>query len=403
MCEHGQYVQPATSDQRPATITMLRIGIVAGEPSGDYLGADLIREIQKQVPDVRIEGIAGPQLQAAGCKLLFPMEKLAVMGLIEVVGRYIELVRIRRQLIEHFHANPPDLFIGIDAPDFNLGLEESLHALGIKTVHYVSPSVWAWRSSRIHRIKRAVDLMLVLFPFELPVYQKHRVPVQFVGHPLADRIPPEHDKAIARAGLGLPATGNIIAIMPGSRNTELDKMLPVQLETAKWCSHQRADLIFITSVLTAEARQYAGKVRDNICPDRTAVDLRIYQDRAHEVLASADVALLTSGTVTLEALLFKLPMVVGYRVNWLTYQIFRALVQVKFAALPNLLADKQLVAEFLQYECVPQKMGTELLRLLDDSAYTDNLKQQFSIIRTRLQQNAGAKAATAVLSLMPKP
>ncbi len=381
---------------------MLRIGIVAGEPSGDFLAADLIREIRKQIPDVLVEGIGGPQMQAAGCSVLFPMEKLAVMGLLEVAGRYFELVGIRNRLIVHFQSFPPDVFIGVDAPDFNLGLEATLHAQGVKTVHYVSPSVWAWRSYRIKKIKHAVDLMLVLFPFEQQIYRQHRIRVEFVGHPLADRIMPDLDKSIARTKLGLPDAGKFIAIMPGSRKTELDKMLPVHLETAKWCSGRRADLTFITSVLTEEASQYVDVIRSRICPVPTNVNLHVYQDRAHEVLAAADVALLTSGTVSLEAMLFNLPMIVAYRMHWITYHIIRGLVKVKFAALPNLLADRQLVPEFLQNDCQPQKMGVELLRLLDDSTQADELKRQFGSIRRSLQLNAGNRAATAVLSLLTK-
>ena len=379
---------------------MLCIGIVAGEPSGDYLAADLIRAIRQRIPDVRFEGIGGPQMQTEGCSILFPMEKLAVMGLSEVAGRYFELLGIRNNLIKHFQSNLPDIFIGVDAPDFNLSLEASLHAQGVKTVHYVSPSVWAWRSYRIKKIKRTVDLMLVLFPFEQQIYKQHGIAVEFVGHTLADQIKPGHDKAIVRKNLGLPLTGKLIAIMPGSRKTELDKMLSVYFETARWCSEQCADLVFITSVLSKEAVQLVDSVRHSA--GFGSVHLHVFQNRSHEVLAAADVALLTSGTITLEAMLFSLPMVVAYRVNWLTYYIFRALVKVKFASLPNLLADKALVAEFLQADCQPEKMGAELLRLLDDTTHTDVLKQQFESISKSLQRDSGTRAASAVLSLLDK-
>lgn len=378
---------------------MLRIGIVAGEPSGDYLAADLIRELRLRVPDVLIEGIGGPQMQAAGCSILFPMEKLAVMGLIEVAGRYLELVGIRNKLLKHFKTTPPDVFIGVDAPDFNLGLEASLHAHGIKTVHYVSPSVWAWRQYRIHKIKQAVDLMLVLFPFEKKIYQQYQIPVCLVGHPLADRIKPDNDKADARRKLGLPVGGKVIAIMPGSRKSELDRMLNTHLQTAHWCHSRRDDLIFITSVLDESARLRVETAAAGIRETSERFKLHVYQDRAHDVLAAADVALLTSGTISLEAMLFDLPMVVAYRLHWLSYFIIRALVTVKFAALPNLLAGKLLVPEFLQQHSQPGKMGEELLRLLASSDNNAGLKREYSLIRNSIRLNAGATAAAAVLSL----
>jgi len=378
---------------------MLRIGIVAGEPSGDYLAADLIRELRLRVPDVLIEGIGGPQMQAAGCSILFPMEKLAVMGLIEVAGRYLELVGIRNKLLKHFKTTPPDVFIGVDAPDFNIGLEASLHANGIKTVHYVSPSVWAWRQYRIHKIKQAVDLMLVLFPFEQKIYQQYGIPVCLVGHPLADRINPVHDKADARTRLGLPVGGKVIAIMPGSRKSELDRMLDIHLQTAQWCNSRRDDLIFITNVLDESARLRVETAAARICGDNERFKLHVYQDRAHDVLAAADIALLTSGTISLEAMLFDLPMVVAYRLHWLSYLIIRALVTVKFASLPNLLAGKLLVPEFLQKHCQPEKMGVALLGQLASGDNNAELKREYSQIRNSLRLNAGATAADAVLSL----
>lgn len=378
---------------------MLRIGIVAGEPSGDYLAADLIRQIRQRIPDVEIEGIGGPLLSAVGCKLLYPMEKLSVMGLVEVAGSYLELAGIRRNLIEHFRQSPPDIFIGVDAPDFNLELEAQLHDSGIRTVHYVSPSVWAWRQYRIHKIKRAVDLMLVLFPFEMSIYREHMIPVSFVGHPLADRILVNPDRHAARQRLGLDPTARIIAIMPGSRKSEIERMLTIQLQTASWTADRHPELVFITSVLTDQARGIVERITHAMRPQ---IPLHIYQDRTDDVLAAADLALLTSGTITLEAMLHNLPMVVGYRVHWLTYRILRLLVRAKFAALPNLLADKPLVAEFLQYDCQPEVMGAELIRLLENNHVREELLASYAQIRSTLQQHAGARAATAVLSLLEK-
>ena len=374
---------------------MLRIGIVAGEASGDLLAADLIESIKKQVPDVVVEGVGGPRMQAAGCNILYSSDLLAVMGLVEVAGKYFQLVKIRNSLIEHFRKYSPDVFIGVDAPDFNLGLEQALHNHGIKTVHYVSPSVWAWRSYRVKKIKKAVDLMLVLFPFEQEIYRQHRIAVEFVGHPLADQIATDSDKQRARKNLGLPAGRKIVAIMPGSRQTEIDRMLPLLLETASWCSGQRNDLLFVTSVLSEKTVRHIEKMSS-----RFSVELQIYHDRSHEVLAAADAALLTSGTVTLEAMLFNLPMLVAYRINWLSYLIIRALVKVEYAALPNLLAGKRVVAEYLQAECEPEVMGQELLSLLDNDATADRQKQEFNSIHWTLRLNAGDRAAASVLSLL---
>ncbi len=378
---------------------MLRIGIVAGEPSGDYLAADLIRQIRQRIPDVEIEGVGGPLMLAAGCKLLYPMEKLSVMGLVEVAGSYLELVGIRRNLIKHFQQSPPDIFIGVDAPDFNLELEAQLHSSGIRTVHYVSPSVWAWRQYRIHKIKRAVDLMLVLFPFEMSIYRGHKIPVSFVGHPLADRIAVNPDQNAARQRLGLDPAARIIAIMPGSRKSEIERMLTIQLQTVSWCAGRHPELVFITSVLTDQARRMVERITHAMRPQ---IPLHIYQDRTDDVLAAADLALLTSGTITLEAMLHNLPMVVGYRVHWLTYRILRMLIRAKYAALPNLLTDRPLVAEFLQYDCQPEAMGAELVRLLENSDVREALLQSYAQIRNTLQQHAGARAAMAVLSLLEK-
>jgi len=382
---------------------MLRIGIVAGEASGDYLAADLIRAIKQQCPALQVEGIGGPHLQAEGCRILYPSEKLAVMGLVEVAGRYFELSQIRRQLLKHFSNSPPDIFIGVDAPDFNLGLEKSLHAHGIKTAHYVSPSVWAWRQYRIRKIQKSIDLMLVLFPFEQHIYQQHQIPVTYTGHPLADKIAPRQDKSAARQQLGVPDTAKVIAIMPGSRQTELEKMLPLQLDTADWCHQQRNDLVFITSVLSDSALAYIKRVQQaRAVNGQNVVTLQVYQNQTHPVLAAADVALLTSGTITLEALLFNLPMVVAYRMHAISYAIIRAMVSARFAALPNLLADEQIVPEFLQQACQPDKMGQALLQLLENDEARNRQIQQFKLIRQTLQCDASARAAEAVLALTGK-
>ena len=373
---------------------MLRIGIVAGEASGDYLAADLIRRMREIRPDLIVEGIGGPRLQSVGCQILYPSAHLAVMGLTEVAGRYVQLRRIRAQLADYFRKSPPDVFIGVDAPDFNIGLEQVLHSAGIKTVHYVSPSVWAWRQYRIRKIKQSVDLMLTLFPFEAACYQKQGVPVAYVGHPLADRIDPETDRARWRHSLALPTDRKIVAVMPGSRYTELNRMLPVFLRTLSWCVENRNDLIFVAGALNEDTKDLIVRYQAKL--GLADLPLQVHINKTQEILAAADVALLTSGTITLEAMLNKLPMVVAYRMNWLSYRVIRAMVSVEFAAIPNLLAGKRLVAEYLQHACQPEAMGHELLRWLEDNSAVSQLTDEFQSIHMRLRQNASLRAAERI-------
>ena len=377
---------------------MLRVGIVAGEASGDLLAAELIKSLKSRSAEISFEGIGGSRMQNEGCKILVSYEKLAVIGLFEVAGRYLELLGIRNRLKKHFLSNRPDIFIGVDAPDFNLGLEHSMRQHGIKTVHYVSPSVWAWRGYRINKIKNSTDLMLVLFPFEKEIYQKNAIPVEYVGHPLADQIEIHQDKVSIRNDLNLDLDAKIVALMPGSRQSELERILPLQLQAAGICLEKRKDIVFVTSVLSEEA---AGKIKDIInalTPAYTGMKLKVFVDRARDVLAAADVGLVTSGTVTLEAMLCGLPMAVAYRINWLSARIIRLMVQVQFAALPNLLAGRQIVREFLQDDCVPEDMAAEIMRLLDsDDRYS--IKQIFDEIHQTLKMNASELAADAIIAL----
>lgn len=288
----------------------MRIGIVAGEASGDLLGAGLIRAIKQRLPDAVIEGIAGPAMIAQGCTALFPAEKLAVMGFVEVLGRYRELHGIRTQLIRHFLDNPPDVFIGIDAPDFNLGLERVLKEAGIPTVHYVSPSVWAWRQWRLRKIALSTDLMLTLFPFEAAFYEAYHVPVRFVGHPLAEMIPDVPDLQAARIKLGLPVLGDIVALLPGSRMSEVNALGLTFIHAAQWCAQHRPGVHFLAPLATADTRELFEQLVKTHAP---MLSITIIAGRSREVMAAADVVLLASGTATLEALLLKRPMVVAYR------------------------------------------------------------------------------------------
>lgn len=373
----------------------MRIAIVAGEASGDLLGAGLIQAVHARLPQVRFEGIAGPRMAAAGCEVLCPAERLAVMGLVEVLGRYLELAGVRRQLAARWIADPPDVFIGIDAPDFNLGLERRLKDHGIATVHYVSPSVWAWRQYRLRKIARSTDLMLTLFPFESAFYTAHNVPVRFVGHPLADVIPLEINQATARRALDLPANGEMIALLPGSRITEVGALAATFLATAAHCFAQRPGLRFLVPLATARTRQlFEAALRDH--PD---LPIHLYTGRAHEAMAAANAVLVASGTATLEALLLKRPMVVAYRQAPLTYAITKRLLRVPYVALPNLLAGQMLVPELLQDAAQPAALAAALLRYFTHPEEVNALQNSYKHIHHTLRRDASREAAAAVLDL----
>jgi len=374
----------------------MRVGIVAGEASGDALAAGLIRALQRRIPDLQVEGVGGEELRKSGCRILCPLDKLAVMGLFEVIGSWHELSRIRTRLIKHFRANPPDIFIGVDAPDFNLVLEEKLHSCGIPTVHYVSPSIWAWRGYRIRRIRRAVDLMLVLFPFEVDFYRHYNVPVSYVGHPLADSIPPQVDRIAARRNLGLDEHQPLVAIMPGSRRGELDRMLRPMLLTAAWCRRECADLGFACSLLTEEALVRVRRTQAALNPGKTPVAL--FRDRAREVMAAADVILLASGTVALEALLLKRPMVVTYKVNLLSYYLLRMLIRTEFVSLPNILAGEKIVPELLQRDCRPDRLGPALMAWLEEPARAAALAERFHSLHRELARDSDESGAQAIVA-----
>jgi len=373
---------------------MLRIGIVAGEVSGDLLGADLITALRKQRPDLEITGIGGPRLIEAGCNTLYPMEKLALMGIAEVLGRFPELWNIRRRLRDHFLAQRPDVFIGVDAPDFNFPLERALRSAGIKTIHYVSPSIWAWREYRLRAIARAVDLMLTVFPFENAWYEKYRIPVCFVGHPLARRIPLATDKTGARRKLGLPEGKTIIAIMPGSRKSELEKHVRIFLEAANWCSRNMDNLHFASSLTNARARSFFEYNAGMTSPQ---IPMSVYTDRSLEVMEAADVVLLASGTAALEAMLLKRPMVVGHKVSWLTWQIARRLVRLPYVSLPNVLAGRNIVPECLQHECTPENLGREILHWLQHPDEVRQLADEFTGLHRSIRADSDAILANAVL------
>ena len=386
--------EPGLPDTRQAP-RPLRIGIVAGEVSGDLLAAGLIRAIRELEPDALMEGVVGPQMATAGCQALGSIESLSVMGLSEVVGQLPRLVRLRRLLKAHFRRHPPDLFIGVDAPDFNLGLERALRHAGVRTVHLVSPSVWAWRRYRIYGIRRSVDLMLVMLPFEERIYREHAVPVAFIGHPLADRIPETVDREAARQQLGLAAKGPLIALLPGSRIREVQQLARPFLATAQWCLARRPDIQFVVPCANPAVRaRFEADMPARALPQMTLLD-----GQSHVALAAADIALLASGTATLEALLFRRPMVVAYRVSGLSYWLLRRLVRLAYYSLPNLLAGRHLVPEFIQGEVRPERMGPALMELLDAGSGNSELLQAFADVSRNLRRDADRRAARRVIEL----
>lgn len=372
----------------------MHIVLVAGELSGDLLGADLMAALREGCPQLRFSGIGGPAMQAQGLVSLAPLERLAVMGLVEVLRHLPGLIQLRRQLYQQITAHPPLAFIGIDAPDFNLGLERRLKAAGIPTVHYVSPSVWAWRPWRVKKIARAVDLMLTLFPFEAAFYQNHGVPVRYVGHPLADAIPLEApDPAAARFALKLPddwMDAPLVALLPGSREGEVTRLGPLFLATAHELYQRRSDLRFLLPAATPRLHERLTQLHTAHAPD---VPLILTQGQSQTVMAAADVVLLASGTATLEAMLLKRPMVVAYRVAPVTAWLARRLVKIPHFALPNLLAGRALVPEFIQDAATVENLGTAVLGWLEDRAACTQLAAEFMALHDQLRCDASRRAA----------
>lgn len=369
----------------------LRIALVAGEASGDILGSGLMQALKARHGDIEFIGVGGPRMQAEGLMPYFPMERLSVMGLVEVLGRLPELLSRRKRLIETLIAAKPDVFIGIDAPDFNLGVELKLRRAGIKTVHYVSPSVWAWRQKRVLKIREACDLMLTLFPFEAQFYDAHQVPVRFVGHPLADSIPMQADRMAVRRELDLPLDEPVIALLPGSRGGEVARLGELFLDAAERLRALRPGVRFVLPCASPERRAQLEQMlagRD--------LPLSLLDGRSHDALAACDAVLIASGTATLEALLYKRPMVVAYKVAPMTYRILRRLVKSPYVSLPNLLAERPLVPELLQDAATPEGLARALVPLIDGGqAQTEG----FDVIHRALRRDASSQAAEAVLKL----
>jgi lipid-A-disaccharide synthase len=377
----------------------LRVAIVAGEASGDILAAGLIRSLKLIYPDAQFEGIAGPKMQAQGCHSIFAMEELSVMGLVEVLSRIRRLLFVRKTLVKHFLANPPDVFIGVDAPDFNLGLELRLKNCGIKTIHYVSPTVWAWREKRIFKIARATNLVLSIFPFEKQIYDKHNIPCEFVGHTLADAIPLRPDQKAARAGLSVSITDKVLAILPGSRFSEVNLLLDIFMQSSLLLSEKIPNLKILIPVVNKERKK---QVEEFLRTHPIETDYRVVIGHSREVMIASDAVLLASGTATLEAMLCKRPMVAAYRMNTLTYQMMKRLYKAKYFALPNVLADELLVPELLQDEVTAEAIVEKLLPMFDaqDGSQQQRIHQRFEELHHLLRKDADSQAALAVSKLI---
>ena len=376
----------------------LRIALVAGEASGDLLGAGLVNELRQRFPDAEFAGVGGPQLRAAGLQAWHDCSELAVMGLAEVLRHLPRLLRLRRSLRQRLLAWRPDVFIGVDAPDFNLGLERQLKQAGIRTVHYVSPSVWAWREGRAAKIGRSADRVLCLFPMEPPIYQRHGVDARFVGHPLADTFAMEPDRSAARALFALDDGTPVLAVLPGSRLGEIQRLLPVFLDAARRVQQQRPGL----QVLVPAANAACREAIEACLGEARAENVRVVDGQAHAVMVASDVVLLASGTAALEAMLAKRPMVVGYRISALTYRLVMllGLMKVNRYSLPNVLANEPIVPELMQGDCTADKLSAAVMRWFDDPEACATLLPRYRYIHARLRLGASASAADAIADLL---
>ncbi|HZS67554.1 MAG TPA: lipid-A-disaccharide synthase [Burkholderiales bacterium] len=376
----------------------LRVGMVAGEASGDLLAAHLIGALKARAPAAAFAGIGGPRMAAQGFQTQFPMDKLSVRGYAEALRHYREIMGIRKNLARALIRERPDLFIGVDSSDFNLGLERQLKDAGIPAIHYVSPAVWAWRRWRVRRIARSVSHILVMFPFEEPLYRAAGVPVTYVGHPLADLIPLEPPKQEARAALRLPAGKLIIALLPGSRRSELEYMASAFVLAAHRFRQEVHDVHFVCPMVTRETREmFERAIHEN---ERTDLPLTLLFGHSHEALAAADLVLVASGTATLETALFKRPMVIAYRQSPITWALMRQMLYLPYVGMPNILAGERLVPELLQDQATPANLAGALLTLLRDTSAQRRQVERFHEFHELLRQNNAQKAADAVLSVV---
>ena len=375
----------------------MRVGVVAGEPSGDYLGAGLIEALSRRIPEIELVGVGGPLMERAGMKKLYDMERISVMGLDELLQSVRDILRIRRALYRYFLEQEISLFVGIDVPDFNLGLEGKLRQKGVTTVHYVSPTVWAWRGYRIRKIKRSVSHMLTLFPFEASYYERHGVPVDFVGHPIADQVDKDYDKAEIRAGLGMPTEGTrIAALLPGSRMIELQKLGELFIEVARELGRRIPDIRFVAPFANDETRSYFQSLLDK----NPGVRIDVVDGMSRTVIAASDAALLASGTAALEAALLRVPMVVTYKGSWVSAVLVRMLAHVDYFSMPNHLLDEPIVPEFFQADATVENLVGGMSRYLLDQEYSRTVSDSFGAIISALCCGANERAAEVVASLI---
>lgn len=370
---------------------MTTVGLIAGEASGDLLAAELITALKTRYPDLAFEGIVGPKMIAAGAKELASCERLSVNGYVEVIRHLPDLLKLRRQIVNHFIQQKPKVFIGIDAPDFNFGVEAKLKAAGIPAIHFVSPSIWAWRGERIKKIKQAVSHMLVMFPFEAEIYEKAGIPVTYVGHPLADRLPLEPDIEAARKQFGLEEDATVITLMPGSRRGEVKRLLPLMLETARRILQAKPDARFLMPAATDNLYQVMqAEVGKNDLP------VQVLQGQSHAAMTAADVVVLASGTATLEAALLKKPMVITYRVPKITYWLAKGKLYLPWVGLPNILLRRFAVPELLQDNATAEKLTEATLAWLNDPERCVQMKAEFRQLHETLRCNTSERIAEAM-------
>ena len=375
------------------------IGIVAGEASGDLLGSHLMAALKEVRPELQFVGIGGPKMQSVGMEILFPMEKLAVRGYVEVLRHYFEILSIRRKLRAYFRANPPDIFIGIDAPDFNLGLELALKQQGIPTIHYVSPSIWAWRGERIHKIKRAVTRILALFPHEPELYRQAGVPVDYVGHPLADMLPEQPKRAEMRETMRIPQHAKVFAFLPGSRQSEVKYLAHTFIETAQLILQQLPDARFLVPLVSRETRGIFEQALYDC--DAQELPITLLFGHAQDAMIAADGVLVASGTATLEAALVKRPMVITYRMPALSWWLMKRKSYQPYYGLPNILCERFVVPELFQEDATAENLTQALLNLINNPEAVMQIEEAFIALHRTLRQNTAQKAAAAILPYLP--
>ncbi|MEO7116992.1 MAG: lipid-A-disaccharide synthase [Caldimonas sp.] len=375
-----------------------RFAMVAGEASGDLLAGSLLKSLRARWPGLIAEGIGGPRMAEQGFDAWWPHDKLAVRGYVEVLGHFREILALRAQLLERLTTHKPDAFIGVDAPDFNLDVEIKLKAAGVKTIHFISPSIWAWRGKRIEKIGRAADLVLCVFPFEPEIYAKRKINAVYVGHPLASAIPFDVPRAASRAALGIDDEATVVALLPGSRRSEVQYIAPRLLAAAATMSRARPDLRFVVPVVTG-LRHAIEPLRKQYAPD---APITLLDGQAHEALAACDVALVASGTATLETALFKRPMVVVYAMHALTWQMGKRMNYQPWVSLPNILLREFAVPELLQGDATPAKISAAAFKWLDDPDAAESLRIRFEGIHRALQRDTGALATAAIEAVLSR-